>query len=125
MRSILQFEKRLRKTTSANKIITSEREARNNARETRKTKIEAKKTKANTKVDARASAKVTITTTTTTTITTNRKQLSKLRKQFACTYVSLVFEITSILLSYLLLFNNLRECASNTLYSQKLIKFLN
>jgi len=116
MRFILRFRKKSRKTTNASKIIINKREAKNNAREARETKIEARKTKASTKASAKINAKATtIAITTTTTI--DKKQLLKLRKRFACTYVNLVFEIILILLSCLLLFNNSREYASNTLYS--------
>jgi len=110
IRSILRFKRKLRKATSASKIIINKREAKDDAR----------KTKANIEASAKANARATTTTT-----TTNKKQLLKLRERFACTYVNLVLEIALILLSYLLLFNNLRKCASNTLYNQKLIKFLN
>ena len=120
IRSILRFKRKLRKATSASKIIINKREAKDDAREARETKVEAKKTKANIEASAKANARATTTTT-----TTNKKQLLKLRERFACTYVNLVLEIALILLSYLLLFNNLRKCASNTLYNQKLIKFLN
>jgi len=114
---ILRFKRRSKRATNASKLIINKREARDNIKEARKTKVKTRKTKASTRASAKANAKATITTTTTTTITINKKQLSKLRKQFAYIYVNLVFKITLILLSYLLLFNNLRECASNTLYS--------
>jgi len=119
---ILRFKKELRRATNASKIIINKKEAKDNAKEAKEIEVETKRTKASTKASARANAKAT---TTTTTITINRKQLSKLRKQFVYTHLSLVLEIASILSSYLLLFNNSRECASNTLYSQKLIKLLN
>jgi len=121
VRFILQFRKESKKATSANKIITSERKAKDNAREAREIKAKARKTKVDTRVDARATTIIA----TIIAITTNRKQLLKLRKRFVCTHVSLVFEIASILLSCLLLFNNSREYISNALYNQKLIKLLN
>jgi len=120
MRFILRFKRKLKKATNANKIIINKREARDDAKEVRETKVEARKIEANTRANARVDAKVNeraITTTTTTTIIINRKQLSRLRKQFACTYISFVLETTLILLSCLLLFNNSRECVSNALYS--------
>jgi len=122
---ILRFKKELRRATNASKIIINKKEAKDNAKEAREIEVETKRTKASTKASARANAKATTTIATTTTTTINRKQLSKLRKQFVYTHISLVLEIASILSSYLLLFNNSRECASNTLYSQKLIKLLN
>ncbi len=54
--------------------------------------------------DAKADA---IAAATATTMATNRKYLLKSREQFVCIYVSLVPKIGSILLSCLLLFNNL------------------
>jgi len=113
---ILRLKKKLRKATNISKIIISKREARDDAREARKTRVKTRRIKVDTKASAKASAKATTTTITTTT-TTNKKQLLKLYKQFACTHVSLVLEIALILLSCLLLFNNLRKYASNTLYS--------
>ncbi len=108
MRSILQLENKLRKTKSANKIITSKKEIKKTKEikvKAKKTKIEAKIIKRNTRANTRANA----TTTTITTIitTTNRKYLLKLRKQFVCIYINFVFKTMSLLLSYLLLFNNL------------------
>jgi len=121
MRFILRFRKELRKATSANKIIIDKKEIRDNAREAREIEVETRKTKASIEVDARAT---TIATTTTITITNKKREL-KLRKQLVCTHVNFVLEITLILLSCLLLFNNLREYIDNTLYSQKLVKLLN
>jgi len=108
MRSILRSKNKIRKTKSANKIITNKREvekAKEIEVETRKTKVKAKITKKNIETNAKANA--TTTTITTTTITTNKKYLLKLRKQFVYTHVSLALKIASILLNYLLLFNNL------------------
>jgi len=102
---ILRFKRKSKRATNASKIIIDEREAKNNAREAKRTKVDAR-------VDAKAT-----TTTTIATIATNKKQLLKLRKQFACTHISLVFEIASILLNCLLLFNNSQKCINNTLYS--------
>ncbi len=112
MRSILRSKNKLRKTKSANKIITNKREvekAKEIEVETRKTKVKAKITRKNIETNAKANATTTtITTTTTTTTTTiNKKYLLKLRKQLVYTYVSLALKIASILLNYLLLFNNL------------------
>jgi len=125
----LRSRKELKRATNASKIIINEKEARNNTKERRKIKVKVRKTKASTKASAKANARATIiivtTIITTTTIIIDKKRLLKSHKQFACTYVNLVFEIVSILLNYLLLFNNSREYASNTLYNQKLIKFLN
>jgi len=116
MRFILRLKRKSKKATSANKITINKREIKDNARKAKKTKASAK---------ANAKAKAIITTITTIIIATNKKQLLKLHNQFAYMYVNLVFEITSILLSCLLLFNNLREYANNALYNQKLIKLLN
>ncbi len=113
MRSILRSKNKLRKTKSANKIITNKREvekAKEIEVETRKTKVKAKITKKNIETNAKANATtttITTTTTTTTTTTINKKYLLKLRKQLVYTYVSLALKIASILLNYLLLFNNL------------------
>jgi len=125
MRFILQSKKESKRATSASKITIDKREARDDAREAKKIKVEAKKTKANTRASARIDAKMTTIATTTTTTTTNRKQSLRLHERFACTHVSFVLETTLILSSCLLLFNNSQECASNTLYNQKLIKLLN
>jgi len=125
MHFILRFRKKSRKATNASKTIINKREAKNNARKAKETKVETKRTKIDTRANAKANAKIIATTTTITTTTTNRKQLLKLREQFACTHVSLVLKTTSILLNCLLLFNNSREYANNTLYNQKLAKLLN
>jgi len=117
VRFILQFKRKSKRATNTSKIIIDKRKARDNAKEAREIKVKAKITKVNTKANARASARATTTIATITTIIANKKQLSKLCERFACTHVSLVFEIVLILLSCLLLFNNLRECASNALYS--------
>jgi len=113
MRFILRFRKESKKTTNASKITIDRKEAKNDIKETKETRVKVRKTKASTRVNARA----TTTIVTTTTTITNKKRSSKLRERFICIYISFVFETTSILLSYLLLFNNSRECASNTLYS--------
>jgi len=110
MRFILRLKRRLRKATSANKIIIDKKEAKSNAREARETK---------------ANARVTTTTTTIATTIVDKKQLSKLCKQLTCTHVNLVLKIASMLLSCLLLFDNLRKCINNALYNQRLIKLLN
>jgi len=122
---ILRFKKELKKTINASKIIIDKREAKDNAREARKTKVETKRIEASTKASAKANARATTIVATTIITTTNKKQLLKLHEQSACTHVSLVFETISMLSSCLLLFNNLREYTSNTLYNQKLIKLLN
>jgi len=114
MRFILRLQKESRKATNANKITINKREAKNDAKEAKETKVKTKKTKTNIKASARVDAKAITIATTTTIITTNKKQSSKLCKRFACTHVSLVFEIASILLNCLLLFDNSRECANNT-----------
>jgi len=117
MHFILQSKRELRRATNANKIIIDKREAKDNAREAREIEVKARRTKANTKANARANAKATTIATITTTIAIHKKQLSKLRKRFACTYVSLVLKIASMLLSCLLLFNNSRKYINNTLYN--------
>jgi len=124
VRFILRFKRKSRRATSASKTTINKREAKSNAREAKETKVEAKRTKVDTKANAKANARVTTIATTTTT-TTNKKQLSKLRRQFVYTYINLVLETILMLLSCLLLFNNSQEYINNTLYSQKLIKFLN
>jgi len=121
IRFILQSKKESRRATNASKIIIDKREAKDNARETRKIEVETRSTKSN----ARTNAKATIIVATTTITIVDKKQLSKLHKQFACTYISFALEIASILLSCLLLFDNLQEYANNTLYSQKLVKLSN
>ncbi len=107
MHSILQLKNKLRKTKSADKTITS-REEIEKAKEikikTKEIEIETKTTKTSTKTNAKTSAKTTIAAATT---IINRKCLLKLREQFVCIYVSLALKIVSILLNYLLLFNNL------------------
>jgi len=117
----LRSKKKSRRATSANKITIDKKEVENNAREARETKLETRKIEVDAKADARAT---TIAATIATTIV-DKKQLLKLCEQFVCTYVSLVLEIASILSSCLLLFDNLRKYANNTLYSQRLIKLLN
>jgi len=113
----LQFKRKSKRATSANKIIIDKKEVKNDAKEARKIEVEAKRIKLDAKLDAKANAKATTTTTTITITITNKKQLLRLREQFVCTYVNLVFEIISILLSCLLLFDNLQKYTSNTLYS--------
>jgi len=114
---ILRFKRKSRKTINANKIIINKREARDDTREAKEIEIKAKKTKANTRASARANAKTITITTIIATIAIDKKQLLKLRKQFACTLVNLVLEIILILSSCLLLVNNLRKYTNNTLYS--------
>ncbi len=104
---ILRLKNKLRRAKDIDKIITSEKEIKK-AREIeikiRETEIEAKTIKTSTKANARASAKAIAATAIT---TTNKKYLLRLCEQFACTHISFVYKIVSILLSYLLLFNNL------------------
>jgi len=105
--SILQLKNKLRKAKSANKITTNKKKVKKTKKikiEARKTRIEARTIERNIKANAKTNA-TTIATTTTT--TTNRKYLLKLRKQFVCIYISFALKTISILLSYLLLFNNL------------------
>jgi len=111
IRSILQLEKRLRKTTNINKIIINKREVRE-AREieveVREIRIKAKTIEASTRVDTKANAKAnTRVVTTIATTTINKKYLLELRKQFVCIYINFTRKIVLILLSYILLFNNL------------------
>jgi len=113
IRFILQFKRKSKRATNASKTIINKKKAKDNAKKAKKTKTKTRKTKAS----AKASVEATTTIATITITTTNKKQLSKLCEQFACTHVNLVFEIVLILLSYLLLFNNLRKYTSNTLYS--------
>jgi len=121
----LRFRRKSKRAINASKITINKREAKDDAREARETKIEARKIETNIKANVKTNAKITTIATTIITIIINKKQLLRFRKQFACTHVSLVFEITLILLSYLLLLINSRKCANNTLYNQKLIKLLN
>jgi len=105
--SILQSENKSRKTKNTDKTTIDKREIKKAKKieiETRKTKIETKITEKSTETNAKTN--VTAATTAATTAT-DRKYLLKLRKQFVCTYISFVFKIVSILLSCLLLFNNL------------------
>jgi len=117
VRFILRFRKESKRATNASKIIIDKRETKNNAKEARETRVEAKRTKINAKASAKANARATTIATTTTTIIANKKQLLRLHKQFACMYINFVFKITSILSSYLLLFDNLRDYANNALYN--------
>jgi len=117
IRFILRFEKELSKATNTNKIIIDEKKVEDDAEEAREIEVETRRIETNTRVDAKIDAKETTIVATIATTTTNRKQLSKLREQFVCTYINLVFEIALILSSCLLLFSNLRECTNNTLYS--------
>jgi len=100
VRSISRLKNELRRTKNANKITTNKREVK----KARETTIEAKTTRRSTKIDVEANA---IIATTTTTITTNKKRSLRLCKQFVYIYISFALKTTSILLSYLLLFNNL------------------
>ncbi len=107
MRFILRSKNELKKAKNANKIITNKREIKKAKRikvKARETKIKVKITKINTKANARISA---IAIATTTITTTNKKRLLRLCKQFVYTYINFVLKTTLILLSYLLLFNNL------------------
>jgi len=117
VRFILRFRRKSRKATNASKIIIDEREAKNNAKEIKETRVKAKKTKASTKANAKANARATTIVATIATTIIDKKRLSKLREQFVCIYINLVLEITSIILSCLLLFNNLRKYVSNILYN--------
>jgi len=105
----LQSENKLKKTKNIDKITTSKREIEKAKEieieiETKETRIEAKTTKKSIEIDARANATTAVAAATT---TANRKYLLKLYKQFVCIYISFVFKTVSILLSCLLLFNNL------------------
>ncbi len=105
--SILQSENRLRKTKDADKITIDRKEvkrAREIKVETKETEVKIRTTETSTETDAKTDAKTIVAAAT---ITTDRKYLLKLRKQFVCIYISFVFKTVSILLSYLLLFNNL------------------
>ncbi len=105
--SISQLKNRSRKTKSANKIIINRKEiekAKEIKIKTRETKIETKTIEKSIETDARAD---TTTVAATATIITNRKRLLKLRKQFVCIYINFALKTVSILLSCLLLFNNL------------------
>jgi len=107
MRSILQLKNKLKKTKNVNKITTNKRKIKKTKKiemKTKETKIKAKIIKTSIEANAKTNA---IATTTITTTTTNKKRLLKLYKQFACIYISFVLKTTSILLSCLLLFNNL------------------
>ena len=73
---------------------------------TRKIKIKTKIIKANIKVNAKANIKAT---TIIAIIIINKKYLLKLRKQFLYIYINFALKTTLILLSCLLLFNNLRK----------------
>jgi len=117
VRFILRFKRRSKRATNANKIIINKRKVRDNTREAREIEVKARKIEANIEIDAKVDAKTTTTITTTITTTTNKKQLLKLCEQFACTHVNFVFETILILLSCLLLFNNLQKYTSNTLYN--------
>ena len=104
---ILQLENKSRKAKNANKITTNKKEVEKAKKieiEIKETKVETKTTKIDIETNAKTSATIVAIITTT---TTNRKRLLKLRKQFVCIYISLAFKIVLILLSCLLLFNNL------------------
>ena len=103
----MQSENKSRKAKNTDKITTNKKEiekAREIEVEAKKTKIETKTTETSIKADAKTNAK---TAATAATATANRKYLIKLRKQFVCTHVSLVYKTVLILLNCLLLFNNL------------------
>jgi len=103
----LQLKNKLRRTKNINKTTTIKRKIKKAKKikiETKETKIETKITKTSIKVNTKANTKAIITIIRT---TINRKYLLRLRKQFVCIYISLVFKIVLILLNYLLLFNNL------------------
>lgn len=109
---ILQSKRESRKATNASKITINKKEVEDRAR---KIKAEARETKIETRIieeNIEASAIATIAI-----ATIDRKQLSKLRKQFVYIYVSLVLETTLMLLNCLLLFDNLQKYIDNTLYS--------
>ncbi len=103
----MQLENKLRETKNINKIIIDKREikkARKIKVKIRETKIKTKIIEISTEANAKIDTKIIIATTT---IIVNRKYLLKLRKQFIYIYISFIFKIVLILLSYLLLFNNL------------------
>ncbi len=107
MRSISRLKSKSKRTKNVDKIITNKREIKKAKKievKARKTKIEIKVTKKSIEVDAKANATIVAIIATT---TIDRKRLLKLYKQFVCTHVSLAFKIVLILLSCLLLFNNL------------------
>lgn len=114
---ILQSKRESRKATNASKITINKKEVEDRAR---KIKAEARETKIETRIietNIEAGAKATIIIATIAIATIDRKQLSKLRKQFVYIYVSLVLETTLMLLDCLLLFDNLQKYIDNTLYS--------
>jgi len=93
----------LRKATNTNKIIIDKKEAK----EVEDTKDKAREIEIKTKiieVDTKVNAEIVTTIVIT---TTYKKRLLKLREQFVYIYISLIFKTILILLSYLLLFNNL------------------
>jgi len=94
-------------------ILQFKKESRDTKNKARDARDEASEAKNKAKIEANARAIAT-----TTIATTNRRRLLKSREQFVCTHVSFVLETTLILLSYLLLFDNLQECANNTLYAK-------
>jgi len=105
--SILQSENKLKKAENTDKIITNRKEVKKAKKieiETRKTKIKIKTTEISTEADAKTNAKAAAAAAT---ATTNRKCLLKLCKQFVYIYISFVYKTVLILLSCLLLFNNL------------------
>jgi len=104
--SILQSKSRLRRARNVGKITIDKKEvekAREIEAKAREARVEARIIEKSIEANVRANAIVVATTTTT---TINKKRLLKLRKQFVCIYISLIFKTTLILLSYLLLFNN-------------------
>ncbi len=93
----------MRKATNTNKIIIDKKEAK----EVEDTKDKAREIEIKTKiieVDTKVNAEIVTTIVIT---TTYKKRLLKLREQFVYIYISLIFKTILILLSYLLLFNNL------------------
>ncbi len=103
----MQLRNKLKKAKNINKIITNKREVKKakkieiKIKETKiKTKIIEKSIEANIKTNAKVVAITII-------IIKNKKYLLRLRKQFACIYINFILKIILILLSYLLLFNNL------------------
>ena len=103
----MQSENRSRKIKSADKITTDKKEIKKTKEikiKTKETEIKTKIIEISTEIDARTNA----TAATTIAITTaNKKRLLRLCKQFVCIYISFVLKTVLILLSYLLLFNNL------------------
>jgi len=103
----LQSKNKLRKTKNIDKITINKREIKEIKEieiETKETKIKIKIIETSIEVDAKTNA---IVVATIATIVIDEKYLLKLRKQSVCIYISFFFKIVLILLSCLLLFNNL------------------